>query len=378
MITILGVDLPIVQAPMAGVSTPALAAAVSNAGGLGSLGIGASTAAQARQAIAETRALTDKPFNVNVFCHEPARREEKREAGWLKHLAPLFSEFGVDAPTGLDEIYKTFLTDEEAFRMLLDERPAIVSFHFGLPAPDKIAAFREAGIRMLATATNPVEAGAIEAAGIDGIVAQGIEAGGHRGMFDPDAVDEKLSASVLVRLLVTKTSLPVIAAGGIMDGAGIRAALDLGAVAAQLGTAFVLCPESAANAGYRENLKSKRADVTRLTPVLSGRPARGIVNRFITYCEAAGSPAPAAYPVAYDAAKQLNAAAAKQGNNEFAAQWAGQGAALARELPAARLVETLVMELQAAGGSTQPFVRADKAFSSEADTALREENALNQ
>ena len=154
MVEALGLELPIIQAPMAGVSTPALAAAVSNAGGLGSLGMGASTVAQARQAIAETRALTNRAFNVNVFCHEPARRDEEREANWLKHLAPLFSEFGAQAPTGLDEIYKTFLTDDEAFRMLLDARPAIASFHFGLPAPDKIAALREAGVAMLATATS--------------------------------------------------------------------------------------------------------------------------------------------------------------------------------------------------------------------------------
>lgn len=349
MIEALGIDIPIIQAPMAGIATPALAAAVSNAGALGSLGIGASTIAQARQAISETRALTDRPFNVNVFCHEPARRDEELEARWLEHLAPLFAELGLDRPARLDEIYKTFLAEADAFHMLIAARPAIVSFHFGLPPSDSIAAFREAGIKTLATATNLREAQEIEAAGIDGIVAQGIEAGGHRGMFDPDATDERLSTSVLVRLLVTKTSLPVIAAGGIMDGAGIRAALDLGAVAAQLGTAFVLCPESAANAGYRENLKSGRANITRLTPVLSGRPARAIVNHFITWCEAPGSPAPAAYPVAYDIAKQLNAAAAGQGNDEFAAHWAGQGAALARELPAAQLVETLNRELLAVG-----------------------------
>ncbi|MGO4449981.1 NAD(P)H-dependent flavin oxidoreductase [Phyllobacterium sp. TAF24] len=349
MLKALGVQLPIVQAPMAGVSTPALAAAVSNAGGLGSLGIGASTVAQARQAMEETRALTSRPFNVNVFCHEPARRDAGVETNWLKYLAPLFMEFGIEAPVTLDEIYKTFLADEDAFRMLLHERPAVISFHFGLPSPDKISAFRKAGIKMLATATGLSEAKAIEGAGIDGIVAQGIEAGGHRGIFDPQEVDERLSTSVLVRLLVTRTSLPVIAAGGIMDGAGIRASLDLGATAAQLGTAFILCPESAANASYREYLKSDRATITRLTSVLSGRPARGIVNRFIAYCEAAGSPIPAPYPVAYDLAKRLHAGAAKHGNNEFAAQWAGQGAPMARELPAAQLVKVLADELQAAG-----------------------------
>ncbi len=347
MLKELGVDLPIIQAPMAGISTPALAAAVSNAGGLGSLGIGASTVEDARKAIRQTCALTDRPINVNVFCHEPARRDLDVEERWLKHLSPLFAKFGVETPTKVDEIYKTFVGDEDAFRMLLEEHPAVVSFHFGLPAPDWIRAFQEAGVRTLATATNLREAAAIAAAGVDAIVAQGVEAGGHRGMFDSQAVDERLSTSVLVRTLVTRMRLPVIASGGIMDGQGVRSALDLGAVAAQLGTAFILCPESAANASYRENLKSERSSLTRLTPVLSGRQARGMVNRFIEHCEAAGSPPPAAYPVAYDAAKQLNAAAAKQGDFEFAAQWAGQGAPLARELPAAELVRTLAEELGA-------------------------------
>lgn len=342
----LAMQHPIIQAPMAGVATPRLAAAVSNAGALGSLGIGASTPVQARQMIDETRALTSRAINVNVFCHAPAVRNAADEAAWLAHLAPLFAEFGASAPTALEEIYKTFLEDEEAFRMLLELRPAVVSFHFGLPSQDRISALRQAGIFTLATATNLQEARVIEDAGIDGIVAQGIEAGGHRGMFDPEATDERLSMSVLVRLLVRKTGLPIIAAGGIMDGRGIKAALDLGAVAAQLGTAFIPCPESSANAAYRDNLKSERAAVTRLTAVLSGRPARGIVNRMITHGEAQGSPLPAAYPVAYDAAKQLHAAAARQGNHEFAAHWAGQGAPLARELPAQELVHALVAELR--------------------------------
>ncbi len=336
---------PIIQAPMAGVSTPQLAAAVSNAGALGSLGMGSSTPEQARRMIDETRALTSRPFNVNVFCHAPAVRDAQREAAWLRHLEPLFLECGAKPPTSLEEHYKSFLADDEWFDLLIEKRPAVVSFHFGLPSRDRIAALRAAGICTLATATSLREAQDIEAAGIDAIVAQGIEAGGHRGMFDPDALDEKLSTSVLVRLLVQRTSLPIIAAGGIMDGQGIRAALELGAVAAQLGTAFVLCPESSANPGYRDALKSERATRTRLSDTLSGRPARGILNRYITFCEAQGSPVPAAYPVNYDAAKQLFAAAAKQGKVDFGAHWAGQGAALARELPAQALVSALVSEL---------------------------------
>lgn len=343
----LAIQFPIIQAPMAGVSTPALAAAVSNAGGLGSLGIGASTAAQARQMIEETRALTSQPFNVNVFCHAPAHRDAEREAAWLDHLAPLFAEVKATLPSSLHEIYKTFLGDEEVFALLLEQRPAVVSFHFGLPPAEHIAALRQAGIYTMATATNLHEAALIEQAGVDAIVAQGIEAGGHRGSFDPEAIDERLSTLVLVRLLASTSKLPIIAAGGIMDGPGIRAALAAGAVAAQLGTAFILCPESAANASYRSNLQSERAAATRLTSTFSGRLARGMVNRFIAYAEAAGSPPPAAYPVAYDAAKQLNAAASKLGNSEFAALWAGQGAPLVREMPAVQLIEILAKEIAA-------------------------------
>ncbi|WP_454743513.1 NAD(P)H-dependent flavin oxidoreductase [Cupriavidus necator] len=344
----IGIQHPIIQAPMAGVSTPRLAAAVSNSGGLGSIGIGASTAAQARQMIEETFALTSKPFNVNVFCHAPAHRDAAREAAWLQYLAPLFAESGIAVPTSLDEIYKSFIEDGDTLQVLLDLRPAVVSFHFGLPSQDRIQALHQAGIKTVATATNLDEALQIEQVGVHAIVAQGIEAGGHRGMFDPEAVDQRLSTSVLVRLLAQRSKLPVIAAGGIMDGQGIKAALDLGAVAAQMGTAFILCPESSANGSYRENLKSERAAVTQLTAVLSGRPARGMVNRLIAHGEAPGSPVPADYPVAYDAAKQLSAAAVKRGNNEFAAQWAGQGALLARELPAGELVQRLVEEWRAA------------------------------
>lgn len=346
LFTQLGVRYPIIQAPMAGVATPRLAAEVSNAGALGSLGLGANTVAQARQLIEETRTLTGQPINVNVFCHRPAQRHAEAEAAWLSYLAPLFAEAGITAPASLQEIYKTFVDDSAALDMVLELRPEVVSFHFGLPSGESIAALRAAGVRTMATATNLQEALTIQDAGVDAVVAQGIEGGGHRGMFDPDAVDEGLSTAVLVRLLAQKVRIPIIAAGGIMDGAGIKAMLDLGAAGAQLGTAFILCPESAANAAYRENLKGERAAATRLTASLSGRPARGILNRLISHGDAAGAPAPAAYPLAYDAAKQLHAAAAKKGNHEFAAHWAGQGAPLAREMPAAALVQILIDEMR--------------------------------
>jgi len=337
--------LPIIQAPMAGVSTPSLAAAVSNAGGLGSIGIGASSVAAAQKMIEETRAKTSGLFNVNVFCHGPAQRDAAREAAWLAHLRPFFEEFGATPPVELREIYRSFIEDDDIFRMLLAMRPPIVSFHFGIPSEDRLAALRAAGIKTIATATNPREAEQIERAGIDAIVAQGIEAGGHRGVFSPDEHDPALTTSVLVDLLVRQVRVPVIAAGGIMDGRGITAALYLGASAVQMGTAFVLCPESAADAAYRAAMKSERAHDPRLTSAISGRPARGLVNRLSVACDAMGSPAAPAYPVTYDAGKALHAAALAKGNTEFAAQWAGQGAPLVREMPAGDLVRELIGEM---------------------------------
>ena len=250
----------------------------------------------------------------------------------------------MEVPTSLNEIYKSFIADEEVFQMLLEERPAVVSFHFGLPTVQQVSMLKDKGICTLATATNLDEARQIQRLGIDAIVAQGIEAGGHRGIFDLDAVDEQLTMPVLVRLLVKNTDIPIIAAGGIMDGQGIHAALELGAAAAQLGTAFILCPESAANEGYRAALRSEHASNTRLTSVFSGRPARGIVNQFIQHLDMGSQPQVAAYPLAYDAAKRLSAAAAKKGNHKFAAHWAGQGAPMARELPAEDLMNKLIEE----------------------------------
>lgn len=340
---LLGIRHPLIQAPMVGVSTPALAAAVSNAGGLGSLGIGASTPQQARALISATRALSAAPFNVNLFCHRPALADEAREAGWLEQLRPLFGEFGAEPPARLTEIYRSFLADPAMLEMLLEERPAVVSLHFGLPPQTWIAALQQAGMRVLACVTNLDEARQAEAVGVDALVAQGIEAGGHRGVFEPEAGDAAIGTLALVRLLVTQTALPVIAAGGIMDGAGINAALALGAAGVQLGTAFVLCPESAANPAYRAALRSEQARHTQITANISGRPARGLPNRLYGEFTAALPD----YPIAYDAAKALHAAASAQGYHDFAAQWAGQGAPLARELPAAELVAVLLAEMQA-------------------------------
>ncbi|WP_394561302.1 NAD(P)H-dependent flavin oxidoreductase [Aquipseudomonas alcaligenes] len=341
---LLGIRHPIIQAPMVGVSTPALAAAVSEAGGLGSLGLGASTPEQARELIAQTRALTDQPFNLNLFCHAPALADAAREQAWLQRLRPWFAEFAAEPPAQLREIYLSFLADPAMLEMLLEQRPAVVSFHFGLPPQAWIGRLQAAGIRLLACVTTPAEARLAEAAGVDALVAQGVEAGGHRGVFEPEQGDAGFGTLALVRLLAHQSRLPIIAAGGIMDGAGINAALALGAAGVQLGTAFVLCPESAANAAYRAALKGEKAYRTEITANISGRPARGLPNRLSGDLGAALPD----YPICYDAAKALHAAASAQGNHDFAAQWAGQGAPLARELPAAQLLATLVEEMQQA------------------------------
>lgn len=344
----LGITHPVIQAPMAGVSTPELAAAVSNAGGLGSIGLGASSPDAARRMIGQTQALTDKAFNVNVFCHVPAVRNADIERTWLEYLAPKFGEFETSPPTHLDEIYKSFIEDDDMLALLLELKPRVVSFHFGLPSQDKINALRAAGIFLMATATSEDEAAQIEAAGIDAIVAQGIEAGGHRGCFDSTMHDSALPALGLLKQLAAQADIPVIAAGGLMNGSDINEAMRLGASAAQLGTAFILCPESAADSAYRAALQSDRAHDTRLTDVISGRPARGLRNGFIKDFDIDGKPAVPAYPVTYDAGKALHAAAKAAGNFDYAAHWAGQRAPLARSLPAALLVAVLVTEMKSA------------------------------
>lgn len=349
LLALLGIEHPIIQAPMAGVSTPALAAAVSNSGGLGSLGLGASNVEQSRAMIQATRALTSRSFNVNLFCHRPATADAAREAAWLAYLQPHFARFGAKPPLELHEIYQTFVGHEPMLAMLLEERPAIVSFHFGLPSSEWIKQLRAAGIVTLACATNSEEATLCERAGVDAIVAQGVEAGGHRGVFDPERGDDGIGTFALVRMLVKQCNVPIIAAGGIMDGRGIVAAMTLGAVGVQMGTAFVLCPESSANAAYREQMKSERAHHTRITAVISGRGARGLPNQMYELVDAS-APALPDYPIAYDAAKALHAAASARGNHEFAAYWAGQAAPLARELPAAVLMSQLVHEWRAASG----------------------------
>lgn len=210
----LDLSIPIIQAPMAGVSTPQLAAAISNAGGLGSIAVGATDAPGARTLIDATAALTRRPFNVNVFVHEDPARDAQREAEWLAALRPLFREFGAEPPERLETIYRSFANDDAMLALLVEKAPRVVSFHFGLPDAGRIKALKEAGCVLLSTATNLAEARAAEAAGVDAIVAQGYEAGGHRGVFDPGVPDDQIGTLALTRLLVARCALPVIAAGG--------------------------------------------------------------------------------------------------------------------------------------------------------------------
>lgn len=344
----LGLEWPIFQAPMAGTSTPAMAAAVTNAGALGAIGVAAETTDGAGRMIGAMAALTNGPFNVNVFCHRPAIANAAVEARWIARLKPEFTALGAEPPTTLREIYQTFRGNPGMTALLLETRPAVVSFHFGLPEEDQVRALKQAGIILFGSATSVAEAQKLADTGIDAIVAQGYEAGGHRGLFDYAAPDDRLGTFALTRLLVRRFNLPVIAAGGIMDGAGIAAALRLGAVAAQMGTAFVGCPESNADEGYRAALASEAAHHTAMTRAISGRPARCLANRFTRLAESVADADIPDYPITYDLGKALHAAGKAKGEFGFGAQWAGQGAPLSRPMPAADLVRVLAKELQAA------------------------------
>lgn len=344
----LQIAFPLIQAPMAGVSTPELAAAVSNAGALGSISVGASTPVQASAMLSRLRQLTAAPVNVNLFCHAPPQRDAERERAWLARFAPLFAQYGAPPPATLTEIYPTFNADSPLLELLIDAAPAAVSFHFGLPEKAVIERLKKQGIVTLASATSVDEARQVADAGIDFVVAQGFEAGGHRGIFDPEQADAQMSTRTLLQAILKACDLPVIAAGGIMDGSDIAAMMRLGAAGVQLGTAFVLCPESAANAAWRAALKNDAAAGTEMTAAISGRPARCLSNAF---CRATRDLPPAAipaYPLTYSLGKALAAAATSQGEHGFDAQWAGQGVMRAREMAAAELVNTLIAEYRAA------------------------------
>ncbi|MGE0621319.1 MAG: NAD(P)H-dependent flavin oxidoreductase [Pseudomonadales bacterium] len=343
----LGLEIPLIQAPMAGVSTPEMAAAVSNAGALGSVALGSLAPDAARSALEATRVLTSRPIAANVFTHPTPRRDAQVEAAFLTALSPLFAQAGAQPPAGLREIYRSFNDDDAMLEVLLEARPAVVSLHFGPATPERMAALKSVDCFVMATASSVEEAVLLEAGGVDAIVVQGYDAGGHSGAFlgAPDArTAGRDGLLALVAATAAVVNVPVIAAGGLMGGADMRRALEAGASAAQLGTAFIGCAESLAGPEYRKQLLA--GGETRLTHLISGRPARGLVTPLLEALGALHMTVPD-YPLTYDAVKQLVSA---RGDPRFSVMWAGAGAGRARlragNLPASTLIGMLRDELE--------------------------------
>ena len=338
----LGIEYPIIQAPMAGgPSTPELVAAVSNAGGLGSLGAAYLTPDQITDAIRRIRALTDKPFNVNLFAGGYEAERHVDPGPMLALLSEIHEMHGLPAPTLPVPPPDPFA---EEFEVVLDARPAVFSFTFGIPDRDVMARLRARGIATLGTATTIDEARALAATGVDAIVAQGAEAGAHRGTFVGPFEAAMIPMLKLVRGIVGAVSVPVIASGGIMDGRGIAKALACGASGAQLGTAFLTCPESGATETHKQAILAARKDTTVVTRAFSGRPARALANAFIARVEGKEDTI-LPFPLQNALTRAMRTAAAKRGDREFLSLWAGRGVAQARVMPAGELVRRLVEEM---------------------------------
>ena len=333
------VEKPIIQAPMAGVQDYRLAAAVSNAGGLGSLPCAMLGPEALREELKALDEATSKPYNLNFFAHTPPEPNPQQEANWQQALAPYYKEFGID-PASITAGPGRMPFNEESAAIVEEFRPAVVSFHFGLPKPELLERVKKAGAKVLSTATTVDEALWLEQHGADAIIAQGLEAGGHRGIFLTKDMTTQMGTFALLPQIVAAVKIPVIAAGGIATAEGVRAALDLGAVAAQIGTAFMLCPEATTKPLHREALKSPAARHTAITNLFSGGPARGIVNRVMRELGPVCDQAPA-FPLATNAIAPLRAAGEAAGTGDFSPLWSGQNASGCREIPAGVLVEEL-------------------------------------
>ncbi|GAA2715089.1 MULTISPECIES: nitronate monooxygenase [Streptomyces] len=337
---------PIVQAPMAGgASTPALAAAVCDAGGLGFLAAGYKSPGALREEIRQVRALTSRPFGVNLFLPQPPAADPGAVAAYARRIAPEAAAYGValgDAHQATDDGY------DAKFAALLDDPVAVVSFTFGCPSRTAVDALAAVGTATVVTVTSAAEARAAHRAGADAVCVQGVEAGGHQGTHHDDVRADRPGAGTGLLALLAEVResvpLPVIAAGGLMRGGQIAAVLAAGACAAQLGTAFLPCPESGAHPVHKSALTDPAFPGTELTRAFSGRPARGLVNRFL---REHGPAAPAAYPQVHHLTSPLRRAAAAAGDAGALNLWAGQGHRLARTLPAAELVAVLAAELRA-------------------------------
>jgi nitronate monooxygenase len=341
--TFLGAELPIIQAPMAGVQGAKLAIAVSNSGAVGSLPAAMLSLEQLAIELTAIKAATDKPFNVNFFCHTPPVADATREAVWRKALAPFYAEFGIDSaniPTGAGRNPFT----QAAADALEQFKPPVVSFHFGLPSKELLARVHAWGAKVLSSATTVVEAKWLEAHGADAIIAQGLEAGGHRGMFLTNDLTTQMGTFALLPQIVQAVKVPVIAAGGIVDAQSVRAAMKLGAAGVQIGTAYMLCDEATTSPMHRAALQSQAAVHTALTNLFTGRPARGIVNRLMRELGAINSAAPA-FPLATTAIAPLRARAEAQGNGDFSPLWAGQDVRGCKAVGAAALTAELAKGL---------------------------------
>ncbi len=341
---LLGIEHPIIQAPMAGSDTSALAAAVANSGGLGSIGCAFLSPEQFSAVYAETRAATNRAVNMNFFAHAAPGDDEQKAARARALLAPFYMELDLGEVPEVIERYLPF--GEAMFEAVLAARPRVVSFHFGLPEARFVEALKEAGSTILCSATTPAEARDLEARGVDAIIAQGWEAGGHHGYYLTDK-GAQTGTMALVPQIVDAVGVPVIAAGGIADGRGIAAALALGAAGVQIGTAFLTTAEAGTADAHRAALLASDGSDTRPTRVFSGRPSRGIVNRYMAAMEAHEDDLPD-FPMMNTVTGPLRKASAAAGSPDFIALWAGQAVGLNREATAAELVEWLVAEARGA------------------------------
>jgi nitronate monooxygenase len=339
LLDLVGIELPIVQAPMAGANGSAMAIAASEAGGLGSLPCAMLDAAKVRAEIGVIRQQTAKPVNVNFFCHTPTEPDPEREAAWRARLSAYYTELGLDPSAAAPAVNRAPF-DEAMCEIVEDLKPEVVSFHFGLPAPDLTSRVKASGCRVFSSATTVEEARWLEDHGCDAIIAQGYEAGGHRGMFQGDDIATQAGTLALVPQVVDAVKLPVIAAGGIADGRGIAAAFALGAAGAQIGTAYLFTPESLISDLHRAALRTAGDDRTALTNVFSGRPARGLINRIMREVGPMSEAVPA-FPTAGGALAPLKAKAEAAGASDFSSLWAGQAASLGREIGAGDLTRQL-------------------------------------
>ncbi|BCJ06511.1 nitronate monooxygenase [Pseudomonas mosselii] len=339
ILDLLGIELPILQAPMAGASGSAMAIAVGNAGGLGALPCAMLTAEQVRGEIEAFRAACQGPLNLNFFCHQPPAPDPERDARWKQALKPYYEEVGADfeAPT---PVSNRAPFDEQSCRLVEELRPEVISFHFGLPTPELLRRVKASGAKVLSSATTVEEALWLEQHGCDAIIAMGYEAGGHRGMFLGSDITSQIGTFALVPQVVDAVQVPVIAAGGVGDHRGLVAALALGASAVQVGTAYLFCPEAKVSPAHRHALDSAPASDTALTNLFTGRPARGINNRLMRELGPMSPLAPR-FPLAGGALMPLRAITDPQGNADFSNLWSGQALRLGRHMPAGDLTRAI-------------------------------------